>query len=195
MAAKEIRWTFDWRRNLTEESYVFDLETKFLAHEVGGWSHIDKLGLSAAVLIDAQGEDAHHFLEDDSQALITRLIDADHVVGFNLLRFDYVVLKPYGLQITSALRGKTTDLLDYVYGKLGFRLSLDNLAGATLGAAKSADGLQAVEWYREGRLEELLAYCEEDVRLTKALWQYGRANGRVHYHDRYAGRRTLAVSW
>jgi DEAD/DEAH box helicase domain-containing protein len=180
---------------LTEPSYIFDLETKFLAHEVGGWSHIDRLGLSAAVLMDAHGEGVHHFLEDDAEALISRLTSASHVVGFNLLRFDYVVLKPYGLRISPELRAKTTDLLEDVYQELGFRLSLDNLAGATLGTAKSADGLQAVQWYREGRLDQVLAYCEDDVRVTKALWQYGRKKKRIHYHDRNAGRRTLSVNW
>ena len=174
---------------------VFDLETKRLAHEVGGWSNIDKLGLAAAVLLVVETNETYHFLEQDAEELIRQLLKADQVVGFNVVRFDYQVLRPYGLTPGSDLIDRTVDLLDHVYRSLGFRISLDNLAGATLGEHKSADGLAAVKWYREGKLDRVLEYCEQDVRITHRLWQYGRQNGQIKYRDRDYSLRTLSVSW
>jgi len=174
---------------------VFDLETKRLAQEVGGWSNIDKLGLAAAVLLVVETDETHRFVEQDAEELIGQLLKADQVVGFNIVRFDYQVLRPYGLTPVPDLIGRTVDLLDHIYQSLGYRISLDNLAEATLGERKSADGLAAVKWYREGKLDQVLDYCEQDVRITHRLWEYGRQNGQIKYRDREFGLHTLPVSW
>jgi DEAD/DEAH box helicase domain-containing protein len=178
-----------------DRTLVFDLETKCLANEVGGWSHIDKLGLSAAVLLHVETGEVLHFLEQDADDLIANLLSADHVVGFNVLRFDYTVLRPYGFTSGPEMVDCTTDLLEHIYQALGFRLSLDNLAEATLGIGKSADGLQAVAWFREGKLDKVLDYCEQDVRVTYRLWMHGIQNRQVKYRDRNYRLRAIPVSW
>jgi DEAD/DEAH box helicase domain-containing protein len=177
------------------KTLVFDLETKRLAHEVGGWSHIAKLGLAAAVLLDIDSNEAMRFVEDDANSLIVEILGANRVIGFNLLRFDYEVLRPYGLSVNSELVHKTTDILKLVHDALGFRISLNNLAEATLQEAKSADGLQAVEWYREGLIDKVLDYCEQDVRVTHRIWKHGIEHKEVLYRDRNMRLRRVAVSW
>ena len=174
---------------------VFDLETKHLAQDVGGWAHIDKLGLSAGVLLDIEDETTSVFLEEQAAELIGRIHEATHIIGFNILRFDYVVLKPYGLNLDEALISRTTDMLMMVRQSLGFRLSLDNLASSTLGLNKSGNGVDAVRWYREGAIDKLIAYCEEDVRVTYQLWKYGRENGVLNYRDRRGGTKQVGVDW
>lgn len=176
-------------------TYVFDLETKKLASEVGGWSHIDALGLSAAVLMHVESGNMLHFTEQDANALIDHLVHADTVVGYNVIRFDYTVLRPYGFMATRKRIEATIDLLDYIYSALGFRIKLDDAAFATLGARKSADGLAAVEWYKAGDIDKILQYCEQDVRVTHDLWAYGRTNGHILYMDRMKRRRKLPVTW
>jgi DEAD/DEAH box helicase domain-containing protein len=64
----------------------------------------------------------------------------------------------------------TIDLLEEIHGYLGYRLSLNALAAETLGAAKSADGLQALQWYREGRIDLIQKYCRKDVEITRDLF-------------------------
>jgi len=179
----------------TGGTYVFDLETKHLASEVGGWSHIDKLGLSAAVLLHVETGELYHFVETAVDDLMERLITADTVVGYNVIRFDYTVLKPYGFMPSRDRILNTVDLLDHIYNELGFRLKLDDVASATLGTQKSADGLAAVAWYREGKIEEILAYCEQDVRVTHDLWQFGRTNRHIVYTDRMGQKKKLPVQW
>jgi DEAD/DEAH box helicase domain-containing protein len=183
------------RETMAGETYVFDVETQRLANEVGGWSHIDKLGLSAAVLFHVESGKMLRFLEKDVEDLIDRILRAKLVVGFNVVRFDYTVLKPYGLLPDSNLLERTVDLLHHIYNALGFRLSLDSLAQATLNIGKSADGIMAVKWYREGKLDQILDYCEQDVRVTHQLWQDGKEHGHVLYHDKFGQVRRVQVMW
>jgi len=135
------------------KTLVFDLETKRLADEVGGWDHIDKMGISAGVTYHVEEDVWSLFKEDDAGALLDGLASASKVVGFNLIRFDYTVLRPYGLSIDRSLVEKTTDMLADISLTLGFRVGLDHLAEATLGESKSADGLAAVEWYKKGEID------------------------------------------
>ena len=87
-------------------------------------------------------------------------------------------------------------MLAHITRRLGHRLSLNALAQATLSADKSADGLQAVTWYREGKIQELIAYCKDDVDLTRRLYEFGRQNGFVFYQDRFSGEREkITVDW
>lgn len=172
---------------------VFDLETQRLFDEVGGRHNTRKLGLAVAVTYTAADGAFHHFTEAEVDALVDQLNAADRVVGFNLLNFDYEVLRAYRSDLPD--RGHTVDLLDHIYRRLGFRVSLDSLAGATLGTSKSADGLQAVRWYKEGRIQEVLAYCQQDVEVTRQLYEYGRTNKHVKYRDNRYRIQQVPVNW
>lgn len=61
------------------------------------------------------------------------------------------------------------------------RFKLNDIAKATLQMEKNADGLKAAEWYREGKIDEIKKYCEQDVRVTKELYEYGRKNNLLYY--------------
>ncbi len=177
------------------KTLVFDLETKRLADEVGGWDHIDKMGLSAGVTYHVEEDGWSLFKEDDAGALLDELASASKVVGFNLIRFDYTVLKPYGLSIDRSLVEKTADMLADISLTLGFRVGLDHLAEATLDESKSADGLAAVEWYKKGEIDKVLAYCKQDVWVTYRLWGYGRDHGHIFRRDRSGSKKKIPVSW
>jgi DEAD/DEAH box helicase domain-containing protein len=171
----------------------FDLETQRTFDEVGGRGNIRKLGLSAAVTYSTVDGQFRRYTEETVANLIADLQAADMVVGFNVLRFDYEVLRAYTDQPFDNI--DTVDMLDHIHSRLGFRLSLDNLAGATLGAAKSADGLQAVRWYREGRIQEILDYCQQDVEVTRQLYEYGKEQKHVKYQDRSYRIKMVPVNW
>jgi DEAD/DEAH box helicase domain-containing protein len=72
---------------------------------------------------------------------------------------------------------------------------LDNVAGATLGTQKSADGLQAIRWFRQGNMTDLLAYCRQDVVVTYQLYTFGHENGYVAYVDRFHRQHRVRVDW
>lgn len=174
---------------------VIDIESKRLANEVGGWNHIDKMGFAVGVIFDVNADSFIRFTEKETDRLIDLLKQADQVVGFNLIRFDYTVLRPYGFQVTEEIRAKTVDLLQDIYNALGFRVSLNNVAVATLLEAKTADGLAAVKWFRQGDVEKVFEYCEQDVLVTYKIWQFGATHAYVNYSDRRGNIKQVHVKW
>ena len=154
---------------------VFDLETKYSAGEVGGWHQAHKMGISVAVIYDSLLNDYVTYLEHEVEQLIEHLLQLDLVVGFNNRRFDNRVLAGYTNKNLSKMA--ILDLLEVVKNRLGYRLSLDRLARYTLGTQKTADGLQALEWYKQGKIEEISRYCKKDVAITRDLLLHGLEHG------------------
>ena len=178
----------------TKDILFFDLETQHSFQEVGGRDFLEKLLVSVAVTYSSLTGEFKSYTEPQALYLIEDLFSADTVIGFNLIHFDYRVLKPYTAKDLSQL--KTIDMLLHIRDRLGFRVSLDSLGHATLGTGKSADGLQAIRWYREGKMDELTAYCKDDVEITYRLYEYGKLNGYVYYQDRYSGKKKkILVDW
>lgn len=176
------------------KTLVFDLETKKTFDEVGGREHFDKLGMSLAVVYDYSSGVYTTYLEPDTEALANGLLSADLVVGFNVVRFDYAVLQAYTPH--DLKRVKTLDILERAAAVLGFRVSLESFVQATLGIGKMADGLQAVEWYKAGRMDKLEEYCRRDVDLTRQLYEFGRKNGKIYFLEKASGRRReVAAYW
>lgn len=160
---------------------ILDVETKLSAEEVGGWEHREKMGLAAAVTYDLSEGRFRVYTEERVKELLEELKAADLVIGFNLKRFDFSVLKGYtemDLSLIPAL-----DILECVEQRLGFRLSLNHLAQETLNEVKSADGLQSLRWYKAGELEKVIEYCKADVVLTKKLYEFGLKHGYLLYRD------------
>ena len=89
----------------------------------------------------------------------------------------------------------TLDMLVVLNEKLGHRLSLDSIATATFGVEKTAEGLQAIRWWKEGKLAEIAEYCCYDVKITKLVHEYGRQHRQLHYTDRFGKKMTVPVSW
>lgn len=172
----------------------FDLETQRSALEVGGWQNAHLMMVSVAVLYDSLEDRFYAFTEDHIEGLIGRLSSADLVIGFNVKRFDYAVLRPYTSQDLSEL--PTFDLLEEIYNRLGYRLSLDHLAKETLGKQKSADGLKALEWFKAGDMDTLTEYCKHDVMLTRDLFLHGLDKGHLIYKDKRQNERLrFPVDW
>jgi DEAD/DEAH box helicase domain-containing protein len=86
-------------------------------------------------------------------------------------------------------------MLQDIYRVLGFRVSLDSIASATLSVNKSADGIQAVHWYRQGEIDKVMAYCERDVEVTRDVYGFGQRHGFVRYYDRRYRVRQVPVKW
>ncbi len=159
----------------------FDLETQKLAQDVGGWNNIRDMKLSVGIVFDSLDKKYSYYEENQVPQLIEKLCAADLVVGFNIKRFDYEVLRGYVNFDFNNL--PTFDILELVHKQLGFRLKLEHLAQCTLQSAKAGDGLKAVEWFRQGRMDLIKQYCEMDVALTRDLFQFGLKNGYLLFRD------------
>src|SRR6516164_9856598 len=168
----------------------FDLETQKSAEEVGGWNHISKMAMSVGVTFSTARGDYKIYGEKQVNDLIADLQRADLVVGFNILRFDYEVLHGYTPLDLKQL--PTLDMLVELQNQLQHRLSLDSIATATFGVEKTAEGLQALDWYRQGRLMEIAEYCCYDVKLTRLVHEYGVQSRQLHYHNRFGKKLTVS---
>lgn len=177
-----------------EKVVVFDLETRRSFQEVGGRSHIGRMGVSLAVLYDYASDAYRTFLEPDVGRLIDELLASSLVIGYNIKGFDYLVLSAY--RAGGWYRKlPTLDLMEHLANRLGFRIGLDNVASATLGTGKSASGLDALRWYAEGRMDLIETYCRDDVAVTRRVYEYGKANQHVRFRERNGEVRTVPVSW
>jgi DEAD/DEAH box helicase domain-containing protein len=104
------------------------------------------------------------------------------------------VLQPYSPSIRLASI-PTLDLLQDISKSLGFRLSLDTIAGASLGTTKTADGIQSVQWFRAGELDKVAEYCKSDVDITRRVFEFGRDNGFIFYRSKLGSKMKLNVNW
>ncbi len=171
----------------------FDLETQKSAEEVGGWDKISRMGMSIGVTFSTARNEYRIYGEAQVDQLLQELQRADLVVGFNNLRFDYEVL--HGYTALDLRQLPTLDMLVDLQNRLQHRLSLDSIATATFGVEKTAEGLQAIQWFREGKLLDIAEYCCYDVKLTRLVHEYGVQHHQVHYHNRFGKKLSVAVSW
>lgn len=171
----------------------FDLETQKSAEEVGGWNNIRDMRMSVGVTYSTARGDYRIYSEKEVNELIKELMRADLVVGFNNLRFDYEVL--HGYTVMDLKQVPTLDMLVDLQKALQHRLSLDSVATASLGVEKTAEGLQAIKWYREGKLLEIAEYCCYDVKITKLVHEYGATNKQLFYTNKFGTKLSVAVDW
>ena len=182
------------QRDTMKNIVYFDLETQRSADEVGGWNYADKMGMSIGVTYSTARESYHIYDEAHVMDLIRELQRADLVVGYNHCGFDYKVLMGYYPMDLRPLI-PSLDLLEEVQKYIPHRLKMDALAQMTLGVQKTAEGLQALRWYKEGRFLEIAEYCCFDVKITRLLHEYGQKHGRLYYQNRNGGIMAVPASW
>ncbi|MBI3589297.1 MAG: ribonuclease H-like domain-containing protein [Candidatus Liptonbacteria bacterium] len=175
------------------DTLVFDIETKnFFTDEGVGWNNFGALKISVVGVYSYSQNKCFCFEEDEMEELGKIFRDAEKIVGFSSNRYDVPVLNAH-FQAKAATRDldlwkmERVDLLEEIEMATGSRISLSRLAEANLGAAKSGSGAEAIELYKEGKIEELKKYCLEDVRLTKELYDIYRTKGRFLIPDKKTG--------
>lgn len=159
---------------------VFDIETANEFSEVGS-SDPAALDISVVGIHDSETDTYRAYVQDELPELWQIIERTDILIGYNSDHFDVPLLNKYYPGELAHI--KSVDLMKAIKDSLGRRLKLDNIAGATLGTKKSGHGLQALEWWREGRVEEVKKYCLDDVRITKELYEYALTNGHLKYTD------------
>ena len=151
------------------------------------------MGVSCAILYDSKKDSFQEYFQEDIERLCQDLTQFDLIVGFNIIRFDYKVLS--GLSDFDFSSLPTLDILITVHERLGYRLSLDHLAFETLGCKKSADGLMALKWWEQGEIDKIIAYCRQDVQVTKDLYLFGKQNRFLLFKNKAGQGVRIPVSW
>lgn len=169
---------------------VLDIETRNTFQDVGAYNP-SLLQVSLVGVYFYETDTFESFLEEDLPKLWPRLEQADRIIGYNLIHFDYPCLQTYYSGDMKKL--PTMDLLVEIEKRLGFRIKLDDVAQATLGIGKSGHGLLAVEYWKKGEIEKLREYCLQDVRVTRDLYDHALREGEVAYVDRTGQKRAIPL--
>jgi DEAD/DEAH box helicase domain-containing protein len=179
---------------MSRDIVYFDLETQRTANDAGGWDKKRDMGMSIGVTYSTRLGEYRIYSEKRVNDLVDQLLRADLVVGFNVINFDYEVLMGYTI-LDLPHQCHTLDLMVDIEAKLGHRLGLDAVATATLGVGKTGDGLDAIRWWREGRLLEIAEYCCFDVKCTKLVHEYGARHKQLFFNNRFQQRSSVGVEW
>ncbi len=167
---------------------TFDIETIGDFRSNGDFSNLQAV---MTCIHDSETDQYSSFLEDELPKLWPIFERADVLIGYNSDHFDIPILNKYYPGDLTKL--KSLDLLKEVRNVLGRRLKLDNLAEATLGKKKSGNGLESVQWWKNGEVEKVRQYCIDDVRITKELYDYAKKHKALKYKD-YEGVRDIKLN-
>lgn len=157
---------------------VFDIETRNTFNEVGSRS-VEDLDISVVVFYDYL-TDKYYSYQEDTLADLWPLIEArDLLIGYNSDHFDIPLLNKYYSGDLSQMQ--SLDLLVEIKEALGRRIRLDSVAAGTLGLNKSGHGLEAVQWWKDGQIDKIIKYCQDDVKITKDVYEYALQNQELKY--------------
>ena len=187
---------------MTEKTvFAFDVETKRLASEVekefaaelcgaSPWARPDLFGFGVGCILDvASGVPVRLYPGEESAEFMVRLLEgADEIVSYNGEAFDLGVLSAY--RSVEGLRERHVDLNLLVREALealpietgGERIrqsGLDVLSRANGLKGKTGEGVHAPALLQEEKVEEVLNYCEDDVRLVAGLYRIASERGKL----------------
>ncbi len=171
---------------------VLDIETQNTFEEVGGY-FTDKLKVSLVGVYYYATDTYESYLEADLPRMFSELEKGGRIIGYNSIGFDMPVLNNY--YAGDLLKLPQLDILQHIERSLGYRIKLDDVAAATIGTRKSGHGLQAVAWWKEGKIDEIRQYCLQDVKITREVYEFGLKNGYVLYDNRAGERQLIPINF
>src|SRR3989344_3837573 len=133
---------------MSKDTLVIDIETKNFFTDVGR-DNFDAIDISVVGVYSYLRDEERCFGEHELGELAAWIEGTGRIVGFSIDRYD---------------------ILDEIERVMGERISLNRLAKTNLGVGKNGHGSQAISLYQEGKIEELKAYCLQDVKVTKGLY-------------------------
>lgn len=159
---------------------TFDIETANILPTMAR-QDVTRLDLAIVAIHDSATGAFTSYSQKELPRLWPILESADTLIGFNSDAFDIPLLdKYYPGDLT---RLKSIDLMVEVQKVLGRRIRLQSLAEATLGTAKSGNGLESVRWWQEGLHDKVRKYCIQDVKITRDLYDRALEKGVLKYRE------------
>ncbi len=159
---------------------VFDTETKNFFPDVGKHDPA-LLDIALVAIYDSETDSYSSYLEEEFNRLWPLLEHADMLIGFTSDHFDIPLLNKYYPGDLTKI--KSLDILTEIKKSYGRRMRLEQLAEGTLSKHKSGGGADATDWWKSGEVEKVRAYCIDDVKLTKELYDYALANNKLIFKE------------
>ncbi|MSR87843.1 MAG: hypothetical protein EXS69_01590 [Candidatus Zambryskibacteria bacterium] len=159
---------------------VFDIETRNFFHDVGKHDPT-LLDIAVVGIYDSETESYSSYLAEELHKLWPILERADMIIGFYSEYFDMPLLNKYYPGDLTKI--KHLDILKEIKNTYGRSMKLDQLAEGTLSKKKSGHGSDAIKWWKSGEIEKIKNYCINDVRITKELYDYAKANNKLIFKE------------
>ena len=163
---------------------VFDIETRNIFQDVGS-NNPEDLDISIVGLYDYETGKYESFVQEEFDKMWPYFQKAEQLITFSGEHFDIPLLNKYykkaGLGDLKQIR--SLDVLKEIKIQYGRRMKLDQIAEGTFGINKSSHGLQAVAWWREGKVEEIRKYCLDDVKITKDVYEFALKNRKLMFKE------------
>lgn len=163
---------------------VLDLETQKSFEEVGGRGKNHLLKISVCGIYNYATDEYLIYEEHELPRMAPLLQSADQIIGFNIKQFDFEVLQPY--LNYNIFEIPYYDILEEIDKVLGHKIKLEAVAQGSIGSGKSGNGLEALLYYKNGKMDLLKKYCLDDVRVTKQVYEYALNNQKLLYRDYFA---------
>lgn len=173
------------------DTLVFDIETQNFFTDPGvGWNNFEALKISVVAVYSYLQDKYFVFEENEMEKLADLFATAKRIVGFSMNAYDVPVLNHYFQKLSGVenlWNKERVDLLEEIELVARQKISLSRLAEANLGVKKERHGSEAGALYREGKIDELKAYCLNDVKLTKELYDLSRKQNYLMVPNRITG--------
>lgn len=154
---------------------TFDIETSNFFEDVGSSNPAD-LDLAVVCIHDSETDKYSSYQQETLSELWPIIESSDMLIGYNSDHFDVPLLNKYYAGDLQQI--KSLDILAEIKkSEFGRRVKLDDVAKATLNETKSAEGIMAVTWWRQGEKQKVIDYCIQDVKVTKGIYDYAIAHG------------------
>jgi hypothetical protein len=173
------RFEVPWYHNAMKK-IVFDIETQNTFQSVGS-NDPAALSISLLVVYDYDTDTYTSYTEDELPKLWKTLEETSLLIGYNSDHFDIPLLNKYYPGDLTTI--PSLDILVEIKNSLGKRIRLDAIAEGTLGKNKIGHGLEAIQWWKDGEIEKIRQYCEEDVRITKEVYEYALENKSLKFKE------------
>ena len=152
---------------------IFDIET------IGDIRDLSTMKITVVSIYQYEHDTYRSFEAHRLGDLWPILERSERIIGYNSAHFDVPILNRYYTGDLAVI--PHLDMLKMIKESVGKRFKLNDVAQATLQIEKSADGLIAMEWFKEGKIDLVKEYCEQDVKVTKELYDFGRKNKMLYY--------------
>lgn len=187
---------------------VYDCETQRLAAQVrGGWGNVEGMGLASAVIYSYNKDKYYFFLHQSSVNNILTLLDGNVCVSFNGVGFDSKLLLGNKRKLQQndrnvLVRNRFNQWTEYDlflkvvkaenkchtdFAAINKRAkkgsSLDVICQKTIGHKKNDKGANAPALYAQKKYDQLLSYNQQDVRLTRKLFEHCNRTGSLIVGD------------
>lgn len=151
------------------------LEAQSSANEVGGDINLSATRLALAVTWDEQ-QKYRTWYEAQALDLIRELQQFDYIIGYKLNQYDFIVLSGYS-DLAESLYEITFDLITEIRLQADRLVSLNDLARRNLSIQQLISAKPPVELFRRGLLDELQAWVQRSVTLTRSLFELWQKRG------------------